>query len=192
MAEVNAKDLTTKTTPASTDSMLLFGTTSNEGAKITVDNLADNILGRLTTKTFANQVGGSSAATLLAQLSTLNSNMTHTTIVSWKVLGFSQGNTWTDTGIVIHTTKKCFIFVESGYNNTYPTAFGFSFPSAASAYLMKCAHSNPSPGSDKWLTYVTEKTDYKLWVKSAGSQSDAFPVRIIVIGDPNASAELPS
>lgn len=74
MAEVNAKDLTTKTTPASTDSMLLFGTTSNEGAKITVDNLADNILGRLTTKTFANQVGGSSAATLLAQLSTLNSN----------------------------------------------------------------------------------------------------------------------
>jgi len=73
MAEVNAKDLTTKTTPASTDSMLLFGTTSNEGAKITVDNLADNILGRLTTKTFANQVGGSSAATLLAQLSTLNS-----------------------------------------------------------------------------------------------------------------------
>lgn len=75
MAEVNAKDLTTKTTPASTDSMLLFGTTSNEGAKITVDNLADNILGRLTTKTFANQVGGSSAATLLAQLSTLNSNL---------------------------------------------------------------------------------------------------------------------
>ena len=73
MAEVNAKDLTTKTTPASTDSMLLFGTTSNEGAKITVDNLADNILGRLTTKTFPNQVGGSSAATLLAQLSTLNS-----------------------------------------------------------------------------------------------------------------------
>ena len=59
MAEVNAKDLTTKTTPASTDSMLLFGTTSNEGA----------------TKTFANQVGGSSAATLLAQLSTLNSNL---------------------------------------------------------------------------------------------------------------------
>lgn len=82
MSEVNAKDLTTKTTPASTDSMLLFGTTSNEGAKITVDNLADNILGRLTTKTFANQVGGSSAATLLAQLSTLNSNMTTTEITS--------------------------------------------------------------------------------------------------------------
>ena len=73
MAEVNAKDLTTKTTPASTDSMLLFGTTSNEGAKITVDNLAENILGRLTTKTFANQVGGNSAATILAQLATLNS-----------------------------------------------------------------------------------------------------------------------
>lgn len=83
MAEVNAKDLTTKTTPASTDSMLLFGTTSNEGAKITVDNLADNILGRLTTKTFANQVGGSSAATLLAQLSTLNSKTTNNITVEY-------------------------------------------------------------------------------------------------------------
>lgn len=78
MAEVNAKDLTTKTAPASTDSMLLFGTSTNEGAKITVDNLANNILERLTTKTFANQVGGSSAATILAQLATLNSNFVHT------------------------------------------------------------------------------------------------------------------
>ena len=75
MAEINAKDLTAKTSPASTDSMLLFGTTSNEGAKITVDNLADDILGRLATKTFPNQVGGSSAATILAQLATLNSNL---------------------------------------------------------------------------------------------------------------------
>lgn len=79
MAEVNAKDLTTKTAPSSTDSMLLFGTTTNEGAKITVDNLADNILSRLATKTFPNQVGGSSAATILAQLATLNSKtMPHT------------------------------------------------------------------------------------------------------------------
>lgn len=78
MAEVNAKDLTTKTAPASTDSMLLFGTTTNEGAKITVDNLANNILERLATKTFPNQVGGSSAATILAQLATLNSNIATT------------------------------------------------------------------------------------------------------------------
>ena len=83
MAEVNAKDLTTKTDPASTDSMLLFGTSTNEGAKITVDNLANNILERLTTKTFANQVGGSSAATILAQLATLNSNT------------FEAAKTWT-------------------------------------------------------------------------------------------------
>ena len=82
MPEINAKDLTTKTSPASTDSMLLFGTTSNEGAKITVDNLADNILGRLTTKTFANQVGGSSAATILAQLATLNSKKVPHTLES--------------------------------------------------------------------------------------------------------------
>lgn len=82
MAEINAKDLTAKTSPASTDSMLLFGTTSNEGAKITVDNLADNILGRLATKTFQNQVGGSSAATILAQLATLNSKTVPHTLES--------------------------------------------------------------------------------------------------------------
>lgn len=192
MAEVNANSLPAKTDLGTNDSAIVVDQTTNAGALVDLDVLADKVLDRITSKTFANQVGGSSAATILAQLSTLNSNMTHTTIVSWKGLGFSQGNTWTDTGIVIHTTKKCFIFVESGYNNTYPTAFGFSVPSAASAFLMKCAHSNPSPGSDKWLTYVTEKTDYKLWAKSSGSQSDAFPVRIIVIGDPNASAELPS
>lgn len=82
MAEVNAKDLTTKTAPASTDSMLLFGTTTNEGAKITVDNLAENILSRLSTKTFPNQVGGSSAATILAQLATLNSKTVPHTLES--------------------------------------------------------------------------------------------------------------
>lgn len=82
MAEVNAKDLTTKTSPATTDSMLLFGTTTNEGAKITVDNLADNILSRLATKTFTNQVGGSGAATILAQLATLNSNTMPNTLKS--------------------------------------------------------------------------------------------------------------
>lgn len=85
MAEVNANSLTTKTTPASTDSMLLFGTTSNEGSKITYDNLADAILDKISTKTFANQVGGSSAATILAQLSTLNSNLNTVTsgTVTW-------------------------------------------------------------------------------------------------------------
>lgn len=90
MAEVNAKDLTTKTTPASTDSMLLFGTTTNEGAKITVDNLANNILERLATKTFPNQVGGSSAATILAQLATLNSNLSPYTVEG------TAGNNWYD------------------------------------------------------------------------------------------------
>lgn len=82
MAEVNAKDLTTKTAPASTDSMLLFGTSTNEGAKITVDNLANNILERIATKTFPNQVGGSSAATILAQLATLNSKTVPHTLES--------------------------------------------------------------------------------------------------------------
>ena len=82
MAEINANSLTTKTTPASTDSMLLFGTTSNEGSQITYDNLADAILDKISTKTFANQVGGSSAATILAQLSTLNSKTVPHTLES--------------------------------------------------------------------------------------------------------------
>lgn len=96
MAEVNAKDLTTKTAPASTDSMLLFGTTTNEGAKITVDNLADNILSRLATKTFPNQVGGSSAATILAQLATLNSNLTITALTANDFVTLNEGYTIPD------------------------------------------------------------------------------------------------
>lgn len=82
MAEINAKDLTAKTSPETTDSMLLFGTTSNEGAKITVDNMKDWVLSGLSTKTFPNQVGGSSAATILAQLSTLNSKTVPHTLES--------------------------------------------------------------------------------------------------------------
>lgn len=92
MAEVNAKDLTTKTSPASTDSMLLFGTTSNEGAKITVDNMKDWVLSGLSTKTFANQVGGSSAAAIPAQLASLyGTTMPHTLksrdLTSWWYTG---------------------------------------------------------------------------------------------------------
>ena len=123
MAEVNAKDLTTKTTPASTDSMLLFGTTSNEGAKITVDNLADNILGRLTTKTFANQVGGSSAATLLAQLSTLNSN-----IVSYHMTSSINSIT------IPKPTEQALLLITSG-TTSYQLAFIYG-----SAFVVMVTH----------------------------------------------------
>ena len=75
--EITYKNLnahTAKTTPGANDDLLLFDDTSNEATKIDYDNLADAILNKLTSKTFTNQVGGSSAATLLAQLATLNSN----------------------------------------------------------------------------------------------------------------------
>lgn len=112
MAEVNAKDLTTKTAPASTDSMLLFGTTTNEGAKITVDNLANNILERLATKTFPNQVGGSSAATILAQLATLNSNSQYQYV----------GNLGTGIYLFKIGRIRVIIFVDTSLANiTYPT-----------------------------------------------------------------------
>lgn len=110
MAEVNAKDLTTKTTPASTDSMLLFGTTTNEGAKITVDNLAENILGRLSTKTFPNQVGGSSAATILAQLATLNTNTKSPTYTS-------QSSLYSDTLALSGYHQSRFIIIDGTLAN---------------------------------------------------------------------------
>lgn len=73
---INANALSKKTTPSGTDDLLLFDDSSNSGTKIDYDDLADAILNKLTSKTYANQVGGSSAATLLAQLATLNSNLT--------------------------------------------------------------------------------------------------------------------
>ena len=119
MAEINAKDLTAKTSPASTDSMLLFGTTSNEGAKITVDNLADNILGRLATKTFPNQVGGSSAATILAQLATLNSNIT---------APFTSVKSYTDANLIEATG-----YVSTGSNAPFNYAIIFTMKRAGSS-----------------------------------------------------------
>ena len=75
MAEVNANTLPAKTDLGSNDSAIVVDQTTNAGALVDLDVLADKVLDRITSKTFANQVGGSSAATLLAQLSTLNSNI---------------------------------------------------------------------------------------------------------------------
>lgn len=73
MAEVNANSLPAKTDLGSNDSAIVVDQTTNAGALVDLDVLADKVLDRISSKTFANQVGGSSAATLLAQLSTLNS-----------------------------------------------------------------------------------------------------------------------
>lgn len=75
MAEVNANSLPAKTDLGSNDSAIVVDQTTNAGALVDLDVLADKVLDRISSKTFANQVGGSSAATLLAQLSTLNSNL---------------------------------------------------------------------------------------------------------------------
>ena len=74
MAEVNANSLPAKTDLGTNDSAIVVDQTTNAGALVDLDVLADKVLDRITSKPFANQVGGSSAATLLAQLSTLNSN----------------------------------------------------------------------------------------------------------------------
>lgn len=78
--DIAATSLDTKTTPAGTDNLILFNQNTNVGYQIDYDNLADAILNKITSKTYANQVGGSSAATLLAQLSTLNSNTSLTVL----------------------------------------------------------------------------------------------------------------
>lgn len=75
MAEVNANSLPAKTDLGTNDSAIVVDQTTNAGALVDLDVLADKVLDRITSKTFANQVGGSSAATLLAQLSTLNSKI---------------------------------------------------------------------------------------------------------------------
>lgn len=77
MAEVNANSLPAKTDLGTNDSAIVVDQTTNAGALVDLDVLADKVLDRISSKTFANQVGGSSAATLLAQLSTLNSNLYH-------------------------------------------------------------------------------------------------------------------
>lgn len=74
MAEINANSLPAKTELGANDSAIVVDQTSNAGALVDLDVLADKVLDRISSKTYANQVGGSSAATLLAQLSTLNSN----------------------------------------------------------------------------------------------------------------------
>ena len=82
MAEVNANSLPAKTDLGTNDSAIVVDQTTNAGALVDLDVLADKVLDRITSKTFANQVGGSSAATLLAQLSTLNSNMPNVSVTS--------------------------------------------------------------------------------------------------------------
>lgn len=82
MAEVNANSLPSKTDLGTNDSAIVVDQTTNAGALVDLDVLADKVLDRITSKTFANQVGGSSAATLLAQLSTLNSNKVPHTLES--------------------------------------------------------------------------------------------------------------
>lgn len=73
MAEVNANSLPAKTDLGTNDSAIVVDQTTNAGALVDLDVLADKVLDRISSKTFPNQIGGSSAATLLAQLSTLNS-----------------------------------------------------------------------------------------------------------------------
>ena len=90
MAEVNANSLPAKTDLGTNDSAIVVDQTTNAGALVDLDVLADKVLDRITSKTFANQVGGSSAATLLAQLSTLNSNLSPYTVQG------TAGNNWYD------------------------------------------------------------------------------------------------
>lgn len=80
--DIPATSFTTKTAPDGTDNLILFNQNTNVGYQIDYDNLADAILNKITSKTFSNQVGGSSAATLLSQLATLNSKTVPHTLES--------------------------------------------------------------------------------------------------------------
>ena len=90
MAEVNANSLPAKTDLGTNDSAIVVDQTTNAGALVDLDVLADKVLDRITSKTFANQVGGSSAATLLAQLSTLNSKIPYVFISAITANNFTE------------------------------------------------------------------------------------------------------
>lgn len=70
MANVN--EFAAKTSIDDTSAAVLVDQNNNVGYIMDLDVLAEKVLDNITNKTFANHVGGSSAATLLAQLSTLN------------------------------------------------------------------------------------------------------------------------
>lgn len=189
MAEINAKDLTAKTSPASTDSMLLFGTTSNEGAKITVDNLADNILSRLTTKTFANQVGGSSAATILAQLATLNSNIDVQNLVPSNFrFVMTASNTWEDTGITFTLTKEAVVYVRITWVAVRPSGLIISTNTTTNNGIL---YSEASTVGSQTVCGILSARTYYIFAKG-GTSANAHGLEIKVIGDPGASVSYPS
>lgn len=181
MAEINAKDLTAKTSPASTDSMLLFGTTSNEGAKITVDNLANNILERLATKTFPNQVGGSSAATILAQLATLNSNTAlHVFLRNASVNTYAPtaANSYEYTGFSFSVTKACWLYLEGCYSNSSCTGLAVARSNTATNQFK--AHIESDIPADLNIFYrLSPNVTYYIWVRSTGRNAVSFQGTLI-------------
>lgn len=161
MAEVNAKDLTTKTTPASTDSMLLFGTSTNEGSKITVDNLAENILSRLSTKTFPNQVGGSSAATILAQLATLNSKLFQQVIS--QNYTFTAANTWELLDLEYTPTQNGFLVVQANYGNS--PVLGLAVGNGATISNSIACVEDSNKGGKTVILHVNKNQTYRFLLK---------------------------
>ena len=113
--DIAATSLDTKTTPAGTDNLILFNQNTNVGYQIDYDNLADAILNKITSKTYTNQVGGSSAATLLAQLSTLNSNKPNL-----KIWTGSMPNE-TGTSITLPKINQGFLFINAATHNALYT-----------------------------------------------------------------------
>lgn len=193
MAEVNAKDLTTKTAPASTDSMLLFGTSTNEGAKITVDNLANNILERLATKTFPNQVGGSSAATILAQLATLNSNIAPKQLLNNVLYSATQNSTWEYTGYSFTVTKDAFVYIYVSYNNSPPqgVALASGNGSMSSSFAQTSRNIADINSALSITTYIPSGRTFYLWVKGSAS-SNSHGITAFIIGDPSATVTRPT
>ena len=128
MAEINANSLPAKTDLGTNDSAIVVDQTTNAGALVDLDVLADKVLDRITSKTFTNQVGGSSAATLLAQLSTLNSSFTVSTF-SHTDEHFSSSIIWAVYG------RLCFVSINGNVVNTEAGSFevvlGNDFPNSA-------------------------------------------------------------
>lgn len=193
MAEVNANSLPAKTDLGTNDSAIVVDQTTNAGALVDLDVLADKVLDRITSKTFANQVGGSSAATLLAQLSTLNSNLKIQKFDSISITNPTTGGEWFDSGIIIKRNNNengAFIVAFQQWAGARPEGIAMSSSSSFNLTYAQTASSRPVDGNySYWLAVpLFDVSSQHLWLKTNGSGSTG--VRMVVVGD--ATVTLPS
>lgn len=141
LTKTDINTLSAVTAANSDDYILLDRNSTNAVTRMLFSKMADLVLDYLSTKTFTNQVGGSSAATILAQLATLNSNITPITLYN-DATGISAGSSipvspafqWAKAGLLIvefnnetsTSTGRCYALIPVTAGNSYYLIAGSS------------------------------------------------------------------